>query len=162
MAKYLVISDVHGAETKLEMILEKNKDATCVIVCGDLGMESYDLEEIIRRCLSRTIDIRMVRGNCDAYYSSSSGLLDIIAFPLTSKHKVLVTHGHLFGRARMDLMAYAAMEKECDTVLYGHIHQQVDQDQFGVRFLNPGALRNGDYMTITTDAQGELAVELCH
>lgn len=160
MRKYLVISDIHGSETKLEYILEQNRDVDCVIVCGDLEMETYDLEQIIHRCISHSIDIRMVRGNCDAYYTSSSRVLDVIAFPLTSQHKVMVTHGHLYGRARMDLMAYAAKEKECDTVIYGHIHQQVDQNEFGIHFLNPGALRNGNYMTMTTDDQGELTVQM--
>ncbi len=158
MKKYLVISDIHGRETKLEAVLEKNKDVSCVIVCGDIEIETYNLEQIIQRHLSPSIDIRMVRGNCDIYYSTSSRILDLIAFPVSSTHRAMVTHGHLYGRARMDLLAYAAKEKECDTVFYGHIHQQVDETMFGVRFLNPGALRNGEYMTVITDDNGELLV----
>jgi len=157
MAKYLVLSDIHGNESKLELVLSANKDATCVIVCGDLEMEFYDLEEIIRRYLGRSIDMRMVRGNCDAYFTSSSGVLDVISFPLTSKHRALVTHGHIF-HANANLMAYAAMEKECDTVIFGHTHRQTDAVEHGIRFLNPGALRGGAYMTITTTNDGELEV----
>ena len=159
MAKYLVISDIHGSERFLERILSKNQDATCVIVCGDLEMEFYDVEEIIRRETSRSMDIRMVRGNCDSYFTSSSGVPDVITVPLTSKHRALVTHSHIY-HASTNLMAYAAMEKECDTVIYGHTHRQVDKTECGIRFLNPGALRNVEYLTITTDAEGGITVSL--
>lgn len=157
MSKYLVVSDIHRNESKLESILKDHQDITCVIFCGDLEMEVYDFEEIVRRCLSCSVDIRMVRGNCDAYHTSFSGVLDVIAFPLSSKHRVMVTHGHIY-RANYDLMAYAAMEKECDTVLFGHIHRHVDKMYSGIRFLNPGALMNGDYMIIETDKDGELHI----
>ena len=124
MTKYLILSDIHGSELYLEAALTAQKDADVVVICGDLEFEVYDIEEIIRRHMSRSIDIRMVRGNCDD-----------------------------------DLMTYAAMEKECDIVIFGHIHRQVDKTENGIRFLNPGALKNRNYMTLTTDSQGNIEVQ---
>lgn len=158
MTKYLILSDIHGSEVYLEAALHAHKDADVVVICGDLEFEVYDIEEIIRRNLSRSVDIRMVRGNCDAYFTSSSSLLDQISFPIGSRHRALVTHGHLY-RASYDLMTYAAMEKECDIVIFGHIHRQVDTYENGIRFLNPGALRNRNYMTLTTDPEGNIEVK---
>ena len=160
MAKYFVCSDIHGAESRLEMYLMANKNIDTVIVCGDLEMEVYDVEEIIRRYTSRSIDIRMVRGNCDSWFSTCSKLPDQITVPLTSSRKALVMHGHLY-RANQELMAYAAKENGCDIVIYGHTHRQVDKEEYGVRFLNPGALKNGDYMIIETTSDGKIDVTLC-
>jgi len=157
MTKFLVCSDIHGREIFLEAALKKHSDTDAVIVCGDLELEFYDVEEIIRRCLSRSTDIRMVRGNCDMYITSSSSYLDTIAFPLSSRHRALVTHGHIY-RARTDLMTYAAMEKNCDIVLFGHTHRQTDRMENGIRFLNPGAMKNREYMILETDKDGELTV----
>ena len=157
MTKYLILSDIHGSELYLEAALTAQKDADVVVICGDLEFEVYDIEEIIRRHMSRSIDIRMVRGNCDAYFTSSSSLLDQISFPIGARHRALVTHGHLY-RASYDLMTYAAMEKECD-IVFGHIHRQVDKTENGIRFLNPGALKNRNYMTLTTDSQGNIEVQ---
>ena len=158
MTKYLILSDIHGSELYLEAALTAQKDADVVVICGDMEFEVYDIEEIIRRHMSRSIDIRMVRGNCDAYFTSSSTLLDQISFPVGARHRALVTHGHLY-RASYDLMTYAAMEKECDIVIFGHIHRQVDKTENGIRFLNPGALKNRNYMTLTTDSQGNIEVQ---
>ena len=157
MAKFFVCSDIHGAESRLEMYLMANENIDTVIVCGDLEMEVYDVEEIIRRYTSRSIDIRMVRGNCDSYFSSFSKVPDLITVTLSPIHKALVTHGHLY-HASQELMTYAAKEKQCDIVIYGHTHLQLDKEIYGIRFLNPGSLRNGNYMIIETDENGDMEV----
>ncbi|MBO4928362.1 MAG: YfcE family phosphodiesterase [Clostridiales bacterium] len=158
MSKYFVCSDIHGAELKLEMALQEHSDADTVVVCGDLELEFYDVEEIIRRNTSRSVDIRMVRGNCDSYFSSSSGVPDRLILPVTPKYRALVTHGHLY-HASLELMAYAAKESQCNTVIFGHTHRQTDKELYGIRFLNPGAMRNGNYMILETDSDGNLEVQ---
>jgi phosphoesterase, MJ0936 family len=159
MTKFFVCSDIHGSESRLESALSRHKDIDTVIVCGDLEMEFYDLEEIIRRNTSRSIDMRMVRGNCDSYFSSSSGVPDRITVPLTKTQKALVTHSHLY-HASIELMAYAAQESCCNVVIYGHTHRQQDKETYGIRFLNPGAMRNGNYMIIETEENGSIRTEL--
>ena len=159
MARYLICSDIHGEEERLEFAFYRKKDIKTVIVCGDLEFETYDIEEIIRRNTSRSIDIRMVRGNCDAFFSSSASVPDFISFDLTPTHRVFVTHGHLF-RASYQLMAEAARQNNCDTVIFGHTHRQVDTIEYGVRFLNPGAIKSGNYMLIDTLDNGEFEVTL--
>lgn len=159
MSKFFVCSDIHGSESRLESALSRHKDIDTVIVCGDLEMESFDFEEIVRRCTSRSMDIRMVRGNCDYYFSSSSGIPDRITIPLTSTQRALVTHGHLY-HASLELMAYSAQESHCNVVIYGHTHRQQDKETYGIRFLNPGAMRNGNYMIIETEENGAIRTEL--
>ena len=159
MAKYFVCSDIHGAESRLESALTRQSDIDTVVVCGDLEMEVYDVEEIIRRCTSRSIDILMVRGNCDPWFSSSSRIPDQITLTFNTKHKALVMHSHLY-RASSELMAYAAKENACDIVIYGHTHRQTDKEVYGIRFLNPGAMKNGNYLIIETSGKGDLEVTL--
>lgn len=159
MARFFVCSDIHGAESRLESALSKHQDADTVIVCGDLEMEFYDVEEIIRRNTSRSIDIRMVRGNCDSYYSSSSGVPDQITVTLSSLSRALVTHGHLY-HASAEIMAYSALEKNCNVVIYGHTHRQQDKEIYGIRFLNPGSIRNGNYMVIESESNGAIQTQL--
>ena len=159
MARFFVCSDIHEAESRLEMYLANQSGIDTVIVCGDLEMEVYDVEEIIRRYTSRSIDIRFVRGNCDVFFSSSSRVPDQITVTLTPKHRALVTHGHLY-RANRELMAYAAKENHCDIVIYGHTHIPLDKEEYGIRFLNPGSVRDGSYMIIETDGNGDMEVTL--
>lgn len=159
MSKYFVCSDIHGAESRLESALSEHQDADAVIVCGDLEMEYYDVEEIIRRCTSRSIDIRMVRGNCDFYISSFSGVPDKITVSLSPVSRALVTHGHLY-HASTDIMAYIAHENNCNVVIYGHTHRQQDKEIYGIRFLNPGSIRNGNYMIINTESNGAIRAYL--
>ncbi|MBP5491630.1 MAG: YfcE family phosphodiesterase [Clostridiales bacterium] len=159
MTKYFVCSDIHGAELRLESALSAHPDIDTVIVCGDMEFEVYDIEEIIRRNTSRNMDIRMVRGNCDSWFSSASRIPDQLIIPLSSSSKALVLHGHLY-HASIELMAYAAKEQGCNTVIFGHIHRQVDREQYGIRFLNPGAMKNRNYMTIETKEDGSLNVKM--
>ena len=159
MARFFVCSDIHGAESRLESALSKHQDVDTVIVCGDLEMEFYDVEEIIRRNTSRSIDIRMVRGNCDSYYSSSSGVPDQITVTLSPHSRALVTHGHLY-HASAEIMAYSALEKNCNVVIYGHTHRQQDKEIYGIRFLNPGSIRNGNYMIIESESNGAIQTQL--
>ncbi|MBP5416727.1 MAG: metallophosphoesterase [Clostridiales bacterium] len=159
MTKFFVCSDIHGAESRLENALSKHQDVDMVIVCGDLEMETYDVEEIIRRATSRSMDIRMVRGNCDSYFSSSAGVPDQIKIPLSSISRALVTHGHLY-HASPEIMAYSAQEHQCNVVIYGHTHRQQDKEIYGIRFLNPGSIRNGNYMILETDKNGVIRTQL--
>ena len=141
MARFFVCSDIHEAESRLEMYLANQSGIDTVIVCGDLEMEVYDVEEIIRR------------------YTSRSRVPDQITVTLTPKHRALVTHGHLY-RANRELMAYAAKENHCDIVIYGHTHIPLDKEEYGIRFLNPGSVRDGSYMIIETDGNGDMEVTL--
>ena len=51
-------------------------------------------------------------------------------------------------------------EMTCDIVIYGHTHRQTDKEVYGIRFLNPGAMKNGNYLIIETSGKGDLEVTL--
>lgn len=158
MKKYLVCSDIHGRDSYLETALSKNQDIDCVVIAGDLEIDTYDIEDIVRRFSSPKTALIMVKGNCDSYLTSTYALPSTRTFTLGKKHKALLTHGHLY-QARLDVMSYSAMENECDVVIFGHIHKQVDTFEFGIRFLNPGAMRNKSYMILTVDDNDEISIE---
>ena len=46
---------------------------------------------------------------------------------------------------KLDLLA---KENGCNIVLYGHTHQQLVDEYDGVTFINPGALKEGNYALI--------------
>lgn len=60
--------------------------------------------------------------------------------------RILLTHGHMFG-VRSDLSALASFAREKDVryVFYGHTHCQADDEIDGVRLINPGSFRYGNY-----------------
>ena len=45
-------------------------------------------------------------------------------------------------------------------MIYGHTHVPLDEVRNGIRFLNPGAMKNGNYLTIETSGSGDLEVTL--
>ena len=158
MKRYLICSDIHGRESYLESALAKNVPLDGVYIAGDLEMSPSELEDMIRRLTSPKTDVRMVCGNCDSYYTEASSLRTAIVFPIQPNHKVFMTHGHRY-MARHDIMSYAAQDNGCDIVIYGHIHRKIDMTEYGIRFLNPGAMKDNSYMILTVDDDGNLNVE---
>jgi hypothetical protein len=158
MKKYLVCSDIHGRSRLLESALAANPDIDTVVIAGDLELDTYDIEGTVRLHSSPKTALIMVKGNCDSYLTSTYALPSYRTFHLGDKHKVLLTHGHLY-QARLDIMSYSALENNCDIVIFGHIHKQVDTFEFGIRFLNPGALKNNSYMILTLNDDGDISVE---
>ena len=72
--------------------------------------------------------------------------------------KILLTHGHTFG-VRHDLydLADFAREKGIRYVFYGHTHTQADDTIDGVRLINPGTFRHGNYC-FASASDGKLMV----
>ena len=62
-------------------------------------------------------------------------------------HRFFCTHGHLYSvNYGIDTLVYAAEEKNCDIVLFGHTHRPFNEfveGSFGrpkVHVLNPGSI----------------------
>ena len=157
MKKYLICSDIHGRESYLESALQKNTPLDGVYIAGDLELAPYDVEELIRRNTSPKTDVRMVAGNCDSYIGTAIGLRTSIVFNISPIHKVFMTHGHRY-MARHDIMSYAAQDNMCSIVIYGHTHRRIDVEEYGIRFLNPGAMKDNSYMILTVDDDNNIDV----
>ena len=61
-------------------------------------------------------------------------------------------HGHAYGVKRgLDELAVNAQREGCALALYGHTHEKRDTVISGVRLINPGALKNGNFAILTID-----------
>jgi len=146
MIRYLVCSDIHGREDLFSKMLEEEKDIDALVIAGDLELDIDRLSEVVMRNHAGC-KIYAVAGNCDAYGPLKGRLREVLTFPLGDRHRVFLTHGHIY-RARSDLMGYSAMENGCNIVIFGHTHCVCVEDQGDILFLNPGALKSGSYMML--------------
>lgn len=145
--KIIVISDSHGATSRIKQVLELHPDADYYIHCGDL--EDEPIEPFLYVC-----------GNND--YNRSFPDSRII---VTTYANIFVTHGHLFGfQRRLENIVAHALQVNCSIVCYGHTHIPMDTIIEGVRCINPGSLsynRDGSdpsYVEMNFNKLGELQV----
>ena len=105
-----------------------------MLCCGD--GESNDDFYILNEIIS-------VKGNCD--YAN----LPLIKIVEIDGKKYLLVHGHLHN-VYFDIFKLYLLAKEhnVDYVLYGHTHMQLLEEYEGVTFINPGALKDGNYALI--------------
>lgn len=126
----LIISDYHKREDKvLELIRKYNPTHTICCGDGESDEEFYTKNNIIS-----------VRGNCDYVNLPSLSVIEI------EGKRILVTHGHLYN-VHFDIfkLYMLAIENKADYVLYGHTHNQMVEEYEGITFINPGALKDGNY-----------------
>ena len=126
----LIISDYHKRENKvLDLIQEYNPSH--ILCCGDgeSELEFYTTNNIIS-----------VKGNCD--YAD----LPLIKIVEIEGKRILMAHGHLHN-VHFDIFKLYMLAKENNAthVLYGHTHQQIVEAYEDITFINPGALKDGNY-----------------
>ncbi|MCR5528471.1 MAG: YfcE family phosphodiesterase [Saccharofermentans sp.] len=156
MTRYLICSDIHGRKDLFDRITDVEKNLSAVIIAGDLELDVSELSDIVMRKNTTPCSIYAVAGNCDAYRPSKVKLREVLTFDIGDEHRAFLTHGHRYG-AREDLMSYAALENNCNIVIFGHTHCFCEEEQFGTLFLNPGALKAGSYMILEED-EGHIRV----
>lgn len=151
--KFLVFSDSHKSTNGMDKAIEKHKDITHIILCGDVEDDCEYLEMVY----GRTHAICAVCGNNDFF--SSTPLNRIVK---CEGHLIYVTHGHkervkgsLFG------VVQASIEKGADLCIYGHTHIQNYEEINGIKVLNPGAIGyiNQEYAVIDV-TKDNIKVEL--
>ena len=129
----LIISDYHKREDLVIELISKYQP-THTICCGDgeSKLSFYEDNKIIS-----------VKGNCDEAPLPHTTILEI------DGKKILLTHGHLYN-VHFDIFKLYLLAKEnnCQYVLYGHTHMQLVEDYEGVTFINPGALKDGNYALV--------------
>ena len=152
--KFLVFSDSHRVTTPMDKAIEKHKDITHIIHCGDVDEDCEYLEMIY----GRTHSICSVCGNND--YFSSSPLNRIIK---CEGHLIYLTHGHKeHVKSSLDGLKAAARSNNADMCIYGHTHQQFSENENGLIVLNPGPINyiSQQYAVIDVTKNG-IDVELC-
>ena len=130
--RIVVISDTHGNYYALENVIMRNTDADWIIHLGD---GEHELDNFILCHQKLAPKIIHVAGNCD--FDSLSN--DVFVLPVMN-HKILATHGHLYGvNSSLDRLKALALTNGCDIVLFGHTHVRHQSYENGMYFLNPGS-----------------------
>lgn len=151
--KILIVSDTHGHERNLEIVLEKVGSIDRLIHLGDVeGQEDYI--EVIAGC-----PVHMVAGNNDFF----SDLPREEEFML-GKHHVFITHGHYYGVSmETDRLKEEAASRGADIVMYGHTHRPELDTEGEITVLNPGSLsyprqwgRKPSYIIMEIDHAGKI------
>lgn len=152
--KIAVFSDTHGSAARmLRAVGELHPDA--VVHLGDYERDADCLEREYPE-----IPLYRVCGNCDMAPRSPQELVAEFG-PV----RALLCHGHRYAVdwGRLDSMVYAAQEKGCTLVLYGHTHRAENTEIGGVKLVNPGTAGLGSarsFALVTVFENGGVAAEI--
>lgn len=129
-----VFSDTHG-NTALMVEAVRRCRPDVVIHLGDCERDT----EILKREFPE-IPLANVCGNCDMY--PAAPLEQVVQL---GPVKALLTHGHRYNVdwGNLDSLVYAAMERGCGIVMFGHTHRAENCEFGGVRIINPGTAGRG-------------------
>jgi putative phosphoesterase len=128
--RIVALSDSHGSYRAAEKVILRNGDADMFVHLGD-GERDVD----VLRGKYPLLDIRCVSGNCD--FLGEAQPVHII----DTKHaRIFCVHGHRYRvKSGLESLRSAALQNNCNVVLYGHTHQRYSNYSAGVYFLNPGS-----------------------
>ena len=130
--KFLVFSDSHKSTNGIDSAIEKHKDITHIIFCGDVEEDREYLEMIY----GRTHSICAVCGNNDFFCTT----------PLNRIMKcegkfVYITHGHKEKvKGTLSLLESIGRQNGFDMCIFGHTHTQHLEEKDGIILLNPGSI----------------------
>lgn len=163
-AKFLVLSDSHGAYKLVnELIKKSGPQCDGLIFCGD-GITDlfYNLQQGFEnkkymKCLPPLV--AFVQGNNDTsslqnYFSKEKNRISIptsTTFTACGK-KIFVTHGHKFSvYYGTEILEHEAQSHEANAAIFGHTHIPFEQLR-SVYLLNPGSVdspRGGSSMSFS-------------
>jgi len=130
--RIVVISDTHGNYRALESVFLRNPDADWFFHLGD---GERDVDRFILAHREYTEKIIHIAGNCDV--GSLSPDFYILFVP---GHKIFAAHGHNYCvNYDYSLIKQAAVNANCDIVLFGHTHVRYNKYEDGLYVLNPGS-----------------------
>ncbi|MCH5198948.1 MAG: YfcE family phosphodiesterase [Oscillospiraceae bacterium] len=149
--RILIVSDSHGDEAFLEMILRRERSCDMIIHLGD-GAD--DLMRFLEYTAHKPV--YLTKGNCDP---AAYGYAEKHIIPAEGK-KLLSCHGHRFNvKMGLDALYFEGLKENADVCLYGHTHAGNIELSNGLLLFNPGAVKNGRYGILTVK-NGEISPEL--
>lgn len=152
--KFLVFSDSHKYTNGMDKAIEKHKDITHIIHCGDVAEDCEYLEMIY----GRTHSLCFVCGNNDFF--SSYPLSRVFTYEGKS---VYITHGHKERvKGSLEALFVTGKKNMADICIYGHTHVQHCEDRDDIILLNPGSIGyiKEEYAIIDIKKDG-IDIELC-
>ena len=149
----LVFSDSHGRRSAFREVVERQpRRVSAVFFLGD-GLRDLDEDDLGGAMLAA------VCGNCDWSLTPFSRTETVTEL---EGHRILATHGHLFGvKGGLGALIARAAEVDADIVLFGHTHRPhaevipagsvIGERQLSRPMLlfNPGSLREGSFGILT-------------
>ena len=144
--KLLVISDIHGALSGAELLLDAiaMHEPKRILCLGDILYHgprndlpaTYAPKKVIEIMNSLTAKIIAVRGNCEAEVDQM-----VLNFPVMADYnvipygdrKIFMSHGHIYGPGHLPAL------NEKDIFLSGHTHIPTVTEKDGIFLLNPGS-----------------------
>lgn len=148
--KIVICSDNHGNDSVLERIVAEHPNADYYWHLGD--SEAFTMSQLK--------PFTSVRGNNDFLFE-----LPISRVMEIGDHRFLLIHGTGILPYDLSPLVEKAKSKECDVVIFGHIHRPVDEIIDGIRLINPGSCNHNrsyahpTYAIINIDKDNELDLE---
>lgn len=145
--KYLIFSDCHGSDSRVEQVLEVFEKEKCdrMIILGDVLYhgprnplpEGHDPKGVVTRLNQYADRIIAIRGNCDTEVDQM-----VLEFPCLAEYAIVVeegrtvfvTHGHHYHPENLPKLA------PCSVFLYGHTHLWELREANGIVLCNPGSI----------------------
>ncbi len=128
--KVLIVSDSHGRNGNLEVVIEREQPLDMLIHLGDLECDESDIE-FLAGC-----ETKMVCGNNDFY----SQLPETSVFPIENL-KAFICHGHgynvYYGTEQLET---AGRNAGAEIVMFGHTHHPYIEKKENFVILNPGSI----------------------
>ncbi len=152
--KFLVFSDSHNSTNCMDKAIERHKDITHIIHCGDVADDCDYLEMIY----GRTHAICAVSGNNDFF--SHYPTMRIIK---CEGHNIYLTHGHKEQvKSGLYNLKSLARRNGADMCIFGHTHIQFFENEDGIVSLNPGSIGylHQEYAIIDVTKE-KIDVKLC-
>ena len=134
--KILLVSDSHGNNEALNMLLKQYPNMDLYLHAGDSEQDEFSIKPFIS-----------VRGNCDHYYDFPNYL--VIPSPFGN---IYVQHTPYVSKSVIN-------EHNAKIVIHGHTHVRRNETKNGILFINPGAISyardkfNGSYAIIEIDSK---------
>jgi len=141
MKRIIAVSDSHGLIVNLQDAARLALGIDKVDVFIHLGDGAADFEAIRPLLLGYQPDMQLisVRGNCD--FSSNAPYLEEV---MINGRKIIATHGHLYHvKQGLSRLSYAARERNASVVFFGHTHESLMEEAYGIWMINPGAVSRG-------------------
>lgn len=134
--RVIAVSDSHGSADRLRDAVVQALSRGSIDVLVHLGDGLDDLDMVMPVLADGHTRVIGVRGNNDWRRADGAE----IVFPLDGV-RFYACHGSQWGvKYGMERLMFAAREREAGVALYGHTHVSAIDFEYGIWFVNPGAL----------------------
>ena len=147
--RILVLSDSHGDYFSLKKAIEAQSTAEVVVFLGD-GYTDFE------RCrpLLDGKKVYCVKGNNDFHCDYPKN-----AIIEENGVRIYLTHGHYeYVKSTLGGLVSVSRRNNCKLVLYGHTHNQQEDNVDGVKFFCPGALMSDEYGVVDIVENGFICI----